>query len=68
MAEKYLAQLHAHFGRHAAGEETAAILLSEIWSMKTWEDLAPCNILFELLAEAGRSEKIRAVLRENTIA
>ncbi|WP_010398301.1 TetR family transcriptional regulator C-terminal domain-containing protein [Paracoccus sp. TRP] len=34
--------------------------------MKGWDDLTHCRILFELLAEAGRNERIRAILRENT--
>jgi len=66
MAEDYLSLLHAHFSSHAEGESTATILLSELWSMKGWDDVAHCRILFELLAEAGRNERICAILRENT--
>jgi len=66
MADDYLSLLHAHFSGHAEGESTATILLSELWSMKGWDEVAHCRILFELLAEAGRNERIRAILRENT--
>ncbi len=66
MAADYLSQLHAHFGGHAEAEQTATVLLSELWSMKGWDDLTHCRILFELLAEAGRNERIRAILKENT--
>ncbi|MDC9622868.1 TetR/AcrR family transcriptional regulator [Xenorhabdus sp. XENO-7] len=66
MANDYLSQLHAHFSSHAEGEQTATVLLSELWSMKGWDDLSHCRILFELLAEAGRNERIRAILKENT--
>lgn len=34
--------------------------------MKGWDELTHCRILFELLAEAGRNERIRAILKENT--
>lgn len=34
--------------------------------MSGWDDLAHCQILFELLAEAGRNEKIHAILQANT--
>ena len=66
MADEYLSQLHAHFSGHAEAEQTATVLLSELWSMKGWDDLTHCRILFELLAEAGRNERIRAILKENT--
>lgn len=66
MADDYLAQLHAHFSGHAEGSQTSTVLLSELWSMKGWDDLSHCRILFELLAEAGRNEKIHAILQENT--
>jgi AcrR family transcriptional regulator len=66
MADDYLARLHDHFKRHSENEATAAVLLSELWSMKGWDDLAHCRILFELLSEAGRSGRIHAILRENT--
>ncbi|MDE9538512.1 TetR/AcrR family transcriptional regulator [Xenorhabdus bovienii] len=66
MADDYLSQLHAHFSGHAEGEQTATVLLSELWSMKGWGDLSHCRILFELLAEAGRNERIRSILKENT--
>jgi TetR/AcrR family transcriptional repressor of uid operon len=66
MADDYLSALHAHFGGHPAGEATATVLLSELWSMNGWDDLAHCRILFELLAEAGRNEKIHAILKQNT--
>ncbi|MEN5115450.1 TetR/AcrR family transcriptional regulator [Brevundimonas diminuta] len=66
MADDYLAQLHAHFSGHAEGSKTSTVLLSELWSMKGWDDLSHCRILFELLAEAGRNEKIHAILKENT--
>lgn len=66
MADDYLSNLHAHFGGHADDEATATVLLSELWSMKGWDDLAHCRILFELLAEAGRNEKIHTILKQNT--
>ncbi|MBB4020198.1 MULTISPECIES: TetR/AcrR family transcriptional regulator [Alphaproteobacteria] len=66
MADDYLVQLHGHFGRHTKDEPTATVLLSELWSMSGWDDLAHCRILFELLAEAGRNEKIHAILQANT--
>lgn len=66
MADDYLSNLHAHFGGHSNDEGTATVLLSELWSMKGWDDLAHCRILFELLAEAGRNEKIHAILKSNT--
>lgn len=66
MADDYLSQLHAHFSSHTEGEQTATVLLSELWSMKGWDDLSHCRILFELLAEAGRNEKIHSILKENT--
>ncbi|MDE1487800.1 TetR/AcrR family transcriptional regulator [Xenorhabdus bovienii] len=66
MADDYLSKLHAHFSCHAEGEQTATVLLSELWIMKGWGDLSHCRILFELLAEAGRNERIRSILKENT--
>lgn len=66
MADDYLSQLHAHFSGHTESEQTATVLLSELWSMKGWDDLTHCRILFELLAEAGRNERIRAILKGNT--
>jgi TetR/AcrR family transcriptional repressor of uid operon len=66
MADDYLARLHSHFSGHPEGEQTATVLLSELWSMTGWDDLGHCRILFELLAEAGRNERIRAILKENT--
>ncbi|WHS30211.1 TetR/AcrR family transcriptional regulator [Brucella sp. NM4] len=66
MADDYLASLHSHFCGHPEGEQTATVLLSELWSMKVWDDLDHCRILFELLAEAGRNERIRAILKQNT--
>lgn len=66
MADDYLANLHAHFSGHSENEGIATVLLSELWSMKGWGELTHCRILFELLAEAGRNEKIRAILKQNT--
>lgn len=66
MADDYLTNLHAHFSGHAEGEDVANVLLSELWSMKGWDELTHCRILFELLAEAGRNERIRAILKDNT--
>lgn len=66
MADDYLASLHSHFSGHPEDEQTATVLLSELWSMKGWDDLGHCRILFELLAEAGRNERIRAILKQNT--
>lgn len=66
MADDYLSRLHAHFDGHEDGEATATVLLSELWSMNGWDDLAHCRILFELLAEAGRNEAVRAILKANT--
>jgi TetR/AcrR family transcriptional repressor of uid operon len=66
MADDYLLQLHAHFNGHGVNDGIATVLLSELWSMKGWHELAHCRILFELLAEAGRNKKIYAILKENT--
>jgi len=66
MADDYLVNLHSHFSGHPEGEQTATVLLSELWSMNGWDDLTHCRILFELLAEAGRNERIRSILKENT--
>lgn len=66
MADDYLSALHAHFSGHEEGEATATVLLSELWSMQGWGELTHCRILFELLAEAGRNEKIHAILKKNT--
>lgn len=66
MADDYLSQLHAHFSAHAPSDDIATVMLSELWSMKGWEELSHCRILFELLAEAGRNETIRALLKKNT--
>jgi len=66
MADDYLSQLHAHFSLHQQGEQTATVLLSEIWSMREWSDLTNCRILFDLLAEAGRNEKIRILLKKHS--
>jgi len=66
IADDYLTTLHAHFNAHAEDEPTATVLLSELWSMNGWDDLAHFRITFELLAEAGRNERIRAILKENT--
>jgi len=44
----------------------ATVLLSEIWSMASWDDTAHCRILFELLAEAGRNDRVRDILADNT--
>lgn len=66
MANDYLAELHGHFNGHEDGASTATVLLSELWSMQGWNALSHCRILFELLAEAGRNEKIHAILKDNT--
>lgn len=66
MADEYLSKLHGYFGRHQQSGDVATILLSEIWSMESWDDVAHCRILFELLAEAGRNERIREILTRNT--
>lgn len=66
MANDYLAELHGHFNGHEDGASTATVLLSELWSMKGWDALSHCRILFELLAEAGRNENIHAILKDNT--
>ncbi|ANH07689.1 TetR family transcriptional regulator C-terminal domain-containing protein [Shinella sp. HZN7] len=66
MADEYLARLHGVFGRQQETSDAATMLLSEIWSMESWEDTAHCRILFELLAEAGRNERVRAILARNT--
>lgn len=66
MADEYLARLHGVFGRQRETGDAATVLLSEIWSMESWEDTAHCRILFELLAEAGRNERVRAILARNT--
>ncbi|GAA4163211.1 hypothetical protein GCM10023069_11390 [Shinella granuli] len=66
MADEYLARLHGVFGRQQETGDAATALLSEIWSMESWGDTAYCRILFELLAEAGRNERVRAILARNT--
>lgn len=66
IADDYLTTLHAHFDAHTEDEATATVLLSELWTMKGWDDLAHCRITFELLAEAGRNENIRRIMIENT--
>ncbi|QRZ12946.1 TetR/AcrR family transcriptional regulator [Paracoccus methylovorus] len=66
MAEDYLRRLHGYFADQPEGANTSTVLLSEIWSMQGWGDVDHCRILFELLAEAGRNPRIRAILRENT--
>lgn len=66
MADDYLTTLHAHFSAHGEDEATATVLLSELWSMDGWDDLAHCRITFELLAEAGRNETIRKIMIDNT--
>ncbi|WP_104494224.1 TetR/AcrR family transcriptional regulator [Paracoccus denitrificans] len=66
MAEDYLRRLHGYFADRPEGADTSTVLLSEIWSMQGWGDVDHCRILFELLAEAGRNPRIRAILRENT--
>ena len=63
MADDYLAGLHAHFARHTQGEPVATVLLSELWSMEGWDDLAHCRILFELLAEGGCGSVLQAASR-----
>jgi len=42
------------------------VLLSELWGMSGWNEVDHCRILFELLSETGRSERIREILRNNT--
>lgn len=66
MADEYLSTLHAHFSHQQQNGDVATVLLSEIWSMESWDGVAHCRILFELLAEAGRNERIRAILMRNT--
>ncbi|WP_411034808.1 TetR/AcrR family transcriptional regulator [Shinella sp. BYT-45] len=66
MADEYLARLHTYFGRQQGTDDVATVLLSEIWNMEGWDDAAHCRILFELLAEAGRNERIRDILARNT--
>ncbi len=66
MADEYLSKLHGYFSHHRQSGGVATILLSEIWSMESWDDVAHCRILFELLAEAGRNERIREILTRNT--
>ena len=65
MADEYLSTLHTYFGRQETGD-VATVLLSEIWSMSSWDDTAHCRILFELLAEAGRNDRVRDILADNT--
>jgi len=65
MADEYLSTLHTYFGRQETGD-VATVLLSEIWSMSSWDDTAHCRILFELLAEAGRNDRVRDILAHNT--
>ncbi|MGU3577025.1 TetR/AcrR family transcriptional regulator [Brucellaceae bacterium C25G] len=66
MANEYLSTLHAYFRSIPTERGIGTILLSELWNMKGWTDVEHCRILFELLAEAGRNEKVRAILMHNT--
>lgn len=66
MAHDYLTMLNAHFNAHTEDEATAKVLLSELWNMNGWDDLAHCRITFELIAEAGRNENIRKIMIDNT--
>ncbi|ERM03653.1 hypothetical protein Q644_00595 [Brucella intermedia 229E] len=66
MADEYLSTLHTYFDRQQETRDVATVLLSEIWSMASWDDTAHCRILFELLAEAGRNDRVRDILAENT--
>lgn len=66
MAEDYLRRLHGYFADQPEDADTSALLLSKIWTMQGWSDVEHCRILFELLAEAGRNPRIRAILQENT--
>jgi AcrR family transcriptional regulator len=66
MANEYLSTLHTYFERRQDSEDFATILLSEIWSMTSWNDTEHCRILFELLAEAGRNDRVRDILADNT--
>jgi AcrR family transcriptional regulator len=66
MADEYLRKLHGDFASHPEGQDTATVLLSELWGMSGWNEVDHCRILFELLSEAGRSERIREFLRNNT--
>jgi AcrR family transcriptional regulator len=66
MANEYLSKLHTYFERQQDSEDVATILLSEIWSMTSWDDTEHCRILFELLAESGRNDRVRYILADNT--
>ncbi|MND26768.1 HTH-type transcriptional repressor KstR2 [compost metagenome] len=66
MADEYLSTLHTYFDRQRETGDVATVLLSEIWSMTSWDDTAHCRILFELLAEAGRNDRVRDILADNT--
>ncbi|ERI14370.1 hypothetical protein O206_22090 [Ochrobactrum sp. EGD-AQ16] len=66
MADEYLSTLHTYFDRQQETRDVATVLLSEIWSMASWDDTAHCRILFELLAEAGRNDRVRDILADNT--
>ncbi|AMD60380.1 TetR family transcriptional regulator [Agrobacterium tumefaciens] len=66
MADEYLSTLHTYFDRQQETGDVATVLLSEIWSMTSWDDTAHCRILFELLAEAGRNDRVRDILADNT--
>lgn len=66
MAQDYLRRLHGYFSEKPEDTDSATLLLSEIWSMQSWSEVAHCRILFELLAEAGRNPRIRAILQDNT--
>jgi TetR/AcrR family transcriptional regulator, repressor for uid operon len=68
MANEYLSTLHGYFRSISDEKGIATLLLSELWSMNGWDDVAHCRILFELLAEAGRNDNIRSILVRNTDA
>ncbi|WP_374832778.1 TetR/AcrR family transcriptional regulator [Paenochrobactrum pullorum] len=66
MADDYLKKLHAYFDVHSESDETATVLVSELWSMKSWTEVEHCRITFELFAEAARNENVRQIMIANT--
>ncbi|GAA0614140.1 TetR/AcrR family transcriptional regulator [Paenochrobactrum glaciei] len=66
MTDEYLTSLHAYFNAHSESDDTATVLLSELWSMKSWTEVEHCRITFELFAEAARNENVRQIMIANT--
>jgi hypothetical protein len=66
MTNAYLSSYHGYFRGIPAEKGIGAILLSELWDMKGWDEVEHSRTLFELLAEAGRNENIPTIWMRNT--